>query len=72
MVYDPRHTTGLSPVHSDVKHPLVNDPRRSAGSRQLHGNAGRSRSLLGLFIWLGVLLVILAGAILLVFGRIAG
>lgn len=60
MMYDPRHTTGISPVHKDVKHPLVYDPRRPGQRSQLHSGAGRNRTLLGLFIFLGILLVVLA------------
>lgn len=59
-IYDPRHTTGISPVHRDVKHPLANDPRRNRG--QLHRSAG-GRPILALVIWLFVLLGILAVAL---------
>lgn len=60
MMYDPRHTTGISPVHKDVKHPLAYDPRRPGKRSPLHGNPGQGRTLLGLFIWLVILLGVLA------------
>lgn len=63
MVYDPRHTTGVSPVHSDVKHPLVYDPRNPGRRSQLHVKSGRGRTILGLLIFLGILLIMLAGGL---------
>lgn len=59
-LYDPRHTTGISPVHRDVKHPLANDPRRNQG--QLHRGAG-GKPILALVIWLFVLLGLLGLAL---------
>ena len=61
-IYDPRHTTGVSPVHKNVKHPLVYDPRRNPGQLHRGANAGR-RPILALLIWLVFLLGLLAGAI---------
>ncbi len=80
-IYDPRHTTGVSPVPAEVKHPLANDPRRGASGYQLHqsvlrdrglnGTSSRKRTLLGLFAFLAFLLVMLAGAILFVLNAAA-
>ncbi len=67
-IYDPRHTTGISPVHKDVKHPLIHDPRRPGQSTQLHGNSGVGRSLIALGIWLVFLIGLLGVALWLIFG----
>lgn len=57
IIYDPRHTTGVTPVHKNVKHPLAYDPRRPGARRPLH--IGRGPSLRALFVWLAILLVAL-------------
>ncbi len=57
IIYDPRHTTGVTPVHKNVKHPLVYDPRRPGARGPLH--IGRGPSLRALFVWLVILLVML-------------
>ena len=63
IIYDPRHTTGVSPVHKDVKHPLAYDPRRPGQRTPTHLGPGRGRTLAGLVIMLGILLLLLAGAV---------
>lgn len=60
MMYDPRHTTGVSPVHKDVKRPLVYDPRRPGNRSQLHVKTGHDHRILALFIFLAFLLAVLA------------
>ncbi len=70
-VYDPRHTTGISPVHSNVKHPLGYDPRRGRGQTMLHSSAApglsRRRTLIGLSIYLVVLIAALIAAIVFIY-----
>lgn len=60
MMYDPRHTTGVSPVHKDVKHPLIYDPRDPSKRSQLHVGPGRGKTILSLLIVLVFLLGLLA------------